>query len=175
MISRSEDVKKCSIIRQSSKHPNLPFISVDLDLETWCTKHLSLDKHLLNVCKKIRVCDGLSDLNVLSSGVILSTAVQLMTENCCPAIHVISDRIGRHGPNNLGDTVTRTIRAPWDCWKNPLISSQPMSANQCFHLSIGKFYTWLKNVTNIRCWNDPYLIFVTDATDGVRVNFFWPV
>ena len=21
----------------------------------------------------------------------------------------------------------------------------------------------------------PYLIFVTDATDGVRVNFFWPV
>ena len=88
--------------------------------------------------------EWLSDFNVLSSGVILSTAVQLMTENCCPAIHVISDRIGRHGPNNLGDTVTRTIRAPWDCWKNPLISSQPMSANQCFHLSIGKFYTWLK-------------------------------
>ena len=46
--------------------------------ETWCTKtSLSLDKHLLNVCIKIRIGDGQGIIiwfEYLSSGVILLAA-----------------------------------------------------------------------------------------------------
>ena len=65
----------------------------DLDFETWCTKtSLSLDKHLLNVCKKIRIGDGQGIMiwfEYLSSVVILLAAAQTKQGNCCPAIHVI--------------------------------------------------------------------------------------
>ena len=40
MISRSQDVKKCSIIRQSSKHLNLPFTLMTLTEKLDAPKHL---------------------------------------------------------------------------------------------------------------------------------------
>ena len=36
-------------------------------------------------------------------------------------------------------------------------------------------YLWYSLVLGTSWYWVPYLIFVTDATDGVRVNFFWLV
>ena len=100
---------------------SLSTLTGKLDAPKVLVQNISLDKHLLNVCKKIRVCDG-QGMNIwfecfvvwchITCGVSDIEMILLSRYSC----HMISDSIGRHGPNNLGDTVGRTIRAPWDCW-----------------------------------------------------------